>query len=323
MIMCRGCYAHSQATTPLSLNVLAPNPTDRLKRAWGKVKFAGHIKDLVMTSAVITMPAGPYPQATFMYDVELKEQRENQKPTAQQRRNAQRAEEYDRQLEVARAARQAERDAEEAEAAAQAMDGVEVDPEAPQQQAVNAQAHPVAQGQCTRPGDCCSSQSSCRPAHAGSTRSSGDRESQRLQAERVAESHALRKLIEDGQAQLLATQQERDHAIRDMQARQQAPSPRLTRNYKQALESEKRDVARLPERTRTKPEASANADHRVSCSNLTSEHVCPPPASNSHYLVLTAEIILQEQPNAQRQVPVNTDSENHQPQPSPRTPPSA
>ena len=45
----------------LIIERLAPNATDRLKRAWGKVKFAGNIKDLIMTSAVITMPAGPLP----------------------------------------------------------------------------------------------------------------------------------------------------------------------------------------------------------------------------------------------------------------------
>ena len=252
---------------------LTPNPTDRLKRAWGKVKFAGHIKDLVMTSAVITMPAGPYPQATFMYDVELKEQRETQKPTAQQRRNAQRAEEYDRQLEVARAARQAERDAEEAEAAAQAMDGVEVDPAAPQQQEVNAQAHPAAQDNA-RDQAIAAAVRAAVDQHMQEARAQADRESQRLQAERVAESHALRKLIEDGQAQLLATQQERDHAIRDMQARQQAQAEAHER-LQQALESEKRDVARL-RKERDQARGERNADHRVSSSNITSKHVCPP-----------------------------------------------
>ena len=233
---------------------LAPNTTYRLKRAWGKVKFAGHIRDLVMTSAVITMPAGPYPQATFMYDVELKEQREAPRPTAQHRRNAQLAEAYDRQVEEARAARQAQRDAEEAEVAERGMEGVEEAPPNPQEQA-EAQARERDQAIAV-------AVQAAVERHMQEARAHADQEFQKLQNDRAAEAQALRKLIVDGQEKLKEAQQERDQAQQDMQAQQQARDAAQAKLI-QALESEKRDAARL-RKERDQARSERGGDERVS-----------------------------------------------------------
>ena len=42
-----------------------PSENDKMKRSYGKVNFAGSIKDSLQHSAVIHMPQGPFPQAGF------------------------------------------------------------------------------------------------------------------------------------------------------------------------------------------------------------------------------------------------------------------
>ena len=114
-----------------------PSENDKLKRSYGKVNFAGSIKDLLQHSAVIHMPQGPYPQAGFWYDVVLRIQQQIDRGP-QSRRDAQTATEaYDQQVAKVREERQAQREAERAAAA-----GMEVDAEAAarQQQAQEAEA---------------------------------------------------------------------------------------------------------------------------------------------------------------------------------------
>ena len=255
----------------LIIERLTPSKTDRLKRAWGKVKFAGNIKDLLMTSAVITMPPGPYPQAGFLYDVELKEQREMARPTGLQRRNAQLAEEYDRRVAAVRAERQAQRDAEAAAAAEQdAMEGIEeaadgqhnppqnMPPPPPEGAHAQNQAHAGAQYEV----DIAAAVREAVEQQMRLVREQAAQDLQHLQSERAAEAQALRQLIDDGQNQLLAAQRERDQAQQELEERVQAQEDAAQKMVK-ALDAEKREAARL-RKERDQARSEHDGDHKVS-----------------------------------------------------------